>query len=106
MVSCDIVSGSHCIPAIGAYLSPSTLDHLLDLEEALNRFPGREPVVLGDLNTNIGRLTNPPDQQVADFFLGILWASGPSETLLKTLLLPSTSDVVADLPRVITMVPV
>ena len=51
---------------IGPYLSPSNLDHLPDLVKSLNRFPGREPVVLGDFNVDLGRLRNLQDQQVAD----------------------------------------
>ena len=54
-------------PLIGAYLPQSTLDHLPDLEEALNRFLGKGPVFLGDINTDIGCLMNPWDQQVKDY---------------------------------------
>ena len=54
---------------IGEYLPPSYLDHLPDLEEALNRFPSKYPVVLGDQNKYIGRIRNPRDQQVADFLV-------------------------------------
>ena len=50
---------------IVSHLPPSILDHLLYLEESLNRFPGRDTVVLGDLNADIGRLRNPLGQQVA-----------------------------------------
>ena len=56
---------------IGAYLTQSTLDHLPDLEEELNRFPGKEPVLLGDLNTDIGRLRNPWGQQVKDYLASL-----------------------------------
>ena len=61
MVTCKIVAGDQQTPLIGAYLSQSTLDHLYD--------PGRYPIVLGDLNMDIGRLRNPQDQQVADFLV-------------------------------------
>ena len=47
------------------------MEHLPDLEEALNRFLRREPVVLGYLNAEIGRLSNPRDQQVADFLASL-----------------------------------
>ena len=67
MVSCNIISGNHIMPLIGVYLTPSTLDHLPYLEESLNCFLVRDPVVLGDLNTNIGHLRNPRDQQVSVF---------------------------------------
>ena len=55
------------MPLIGAYMPLSTLDHLPDLEEALNRFPGSDPVFLWDLNPDIFRLNNPQDLQVDDF---------------------------------------
>ena len=35
---------------IGEYLPPPTLEHLPDLEELLNCFPGRDPIVLGNPN--------------------------------------------------------
>ena len=46
MVSCGIFSGIHRTPLNRAYLFPSTLDQLPDLEEAQNRFPGRDPIVI------------------------------------------------------------
>ena len=68
MVTCKIFSGAQRTPLIGLYPSPlSTLDHLPDLEEALNRFPGRDPIIIGELNADIGRPQNPRNQQVADF---------------------------------------
>ena len=48
----ELVSGDQRTPLIRAYLLPSTLDSLPDLEEVLNLFPVREPVVLGDLNAD------------------------------------------------------
>ena len=36
---------------VGVYLPPSTLEHLTDLEEALQRF--NDPIVLGDLNVDL-----------------------------------------------------
>ena len=55
------------MPLIGSYLPPSTSDHIIDLEEALNRLLGRDPVVLGGLNADIGHLSNPRNQQFSDF---------------------------------------
>ena len=66
MVSYKVVDRNQRTPLIGGYLTPLTLEQLTDPEEVLNRFPGREPVVLGDLNVDIDRLRNPWDQQVAD----------------------------------------
>ena len=67
MVSCKVIYSNNIMPLIREYLPPSTLDYLTDLEEALNCFPRREPIVLGNLNANIGRFRKPRDQQVADF---------------------------------------
>ena len=49
MVRCKIVSTYQRTHLIGSYIPPSTLDHLPDLEEVVNHFPGRHPVVLEDL---------------------------------------------------------
>ena len=68
LVSCEIVAGDQLIPLIKAYLPPSTLDLLPYLEEVLNKFLGRDSVILGDLNVEIGCLRNPQDQQATDFF--------------------------------------
>ena len=67
VVSCKIVYGDQRTPLIVVYFRTSNLDHLLDLDEALNLFFGRNPVVLGDLNADIGCLRNPHNQQVAEF---------------------------------------
>ena len=40
IVSCKVVARDQQMPLIEAYLPPSTLDHLPDSEEALNRFMG------------------------------------------------------------------
>ena len=45
MVSCDIVTGLTRTPVVSAYLPPSTLEHLTDLEEDLKQF--RDPIFLG-----------------------------------------------------------
>ena len=55
------------MPPIGTYLKPSKLDHLPEVAEALNLFLGIYPSVLGYLNMEIGRLSNPRDQQVTNF---------------------------------------
>ena len=43
------------------------LDHVLGIEEMINRFLWRDHIVMGYLNADIGRLQNPQNQQVADF---------------------------------------
>ena len=52
---------------IGAYLPMSTLDHVPGMEEELKRLLDGEPVVLEELNADIGLLSNPRDQHVSDF---------------------------------------
>ena len=37
------------------------------LEEAISRFPGSYPIIMGDLNAYIGCLQNLRNQQEADF---------------------------------------
>jgi len=53
------VSGRQKTPFIGAYIPLYTLDHLPGLEEAINRFLGRDSIVIGYLNADMGRLQNP-----------------------------------------------
>ena len=67
VVRCEIVSDAHRNLLIRVYHPPYTLDNLPDLEEALNRLQGREPIIMGDLNTDTGRLQNPCNQQLAIF---------------------------------------
>ena len=64
VVSCEIVTRLTWTPLAGAYLPPSTLEHLPDLEEALQRFRG--PIVLGDLNVELDEARSLQSQQVAD----------------------------------------
>ena len=53
--------------------------------EVKNRFPGRYPVILGDLNTDIGRLRNPREQQVSYFLasFGLVDLLGNFQQLLR-----------------------
>ena len=43
------------------------MDHFPDLKEVLNRFLGRDPIVIGDLNADAGLMKKPWNQKVADF---------------------------------------
>ena len=54
VVSYNIVTGKKGNPVIGAYLPPSTLDNLPDLEENLARIWDQYPIVLGYLDAIIG----------------------------------------------------
>ena len=56
MVICEVVYGRQLTPLIGSYLTPPTREHLLDLEEALNQFPGKDYILIGYFNADIRRL--------------------------------------------------
>ena len=64
VVSCEIVTGLTQTPLVGTYLPPLALEHLPDLEEALQRF--RDPILLGDLNVDLDKARILRIQQVAD----------------------------------------
>lgn len=67
VVSFEVATGNKRTPVIGAHLPPLTLDHLGDLEEAFNRFLGKDVVPLGDLNANIHDLSKPRNQEASNF---------------------------------------
>ena len=79
VASCEIFTGGKRTPIIDAYLPPSTLEHLQELEEALKRFWDKYSIVIGDLSADIGKAHNPRSQQVADLFINF----GPMELLLR-----------------------
>ena len=56
-------------PLVGAYLPPSTLEHLLDVEEALYKFKGLDPIVLGDLNMDLDNTHRSRSQHMADLLM-------------------------------------
>ena len=64
MVICELVNELTWTPLFGSYLPLSTLEHLTDLEEDLNRF--RNPIVLGYLNVDLDEVRSPRSQQVSD----------------------------------------
>ena len=65
MVSSEVVSGGQHTPLIRAY------DHIPELEEALNRLPGKDYIILRDLNVYTRHLHIPQIQQVAYSLLSI-----------------------------------
>ena len=67
VVICVVVTGKRTL-LIGAYLPPSNLDHLPELEEALKRFLDKYPIVLGDLNDDI-QSHNPCSKKVAEILM-------------------------------------
>ena len=64
MVSCKLITSRTRTPLVVSYITPSTLEHLQDLEEALKLF--KDPIVLGDLNVNLNKSRGPRSQRVAD----------------------------------------
>ena len=71
MVICGIIFGGKRTPIISAYLPPSTLEHLLDLEESLTLFCYKYSILLGYPNTDIGQSYNPRSQQITDMIMAI-----------------------------------
>ena len=69
VVSCEIVFGAHQTSLIRAHLNLYIIYHLPYLEEALNHFPGREPIVMEYLNEYTGSLQNPWNEYMADFLV-------------------------------------
>ena len=65
VVSCELVTGITQTPLVGANLTPSIMDHLHGLEEALKQL--RDPIVLRELNVDLDEARIPWSQQVADF---------------------------------------
>ena len=53
LVSYKIVTGPTQTPLVGMYLPLSTLEHLPDVKEALQRFRGQYPIVRGNLNVDL-----------------------------------------------------
>ena len=60
----EIFPGLTQTPLVGAYLHPSTLEHLPDLDESLQLF--RDPNFLGGLKVDLNEARSPWIQQVAD----------------------------------------
>ena len=67
MFSYKIVTGLTQTPLGGAYLPPSTLEHLPELEEALQRF--KDPIVFGDLNMDLDKARTSRSQSVSDLLV-------------------------------------
>ena len=64
MVSCEVVIGLTRTPLVGEYLPSSMLEHLPDLEEALQRF--RDPIVPGGVNVDLEEARILWSQNVSD----------------------------------------
>ena len=62
MVSCKIVVRLTWTPLVGAYLPPLTLEHLPDLEEALQHF--RDPIFPGGVKLDLNKTRSLCSQSV------------------------------------------
>ena len=54
----------------------SNIYHITYIEEALNRFPGRDPIIMWDLNAYIGHIQNPKKKRV------VMYKAGANTVLL------------------------
>ena len=69
MVSCKIVTRNTGTPLVSAYLSPSTLEHLPDFEEAPQTYKGLNPIVLGVLTVDLDEAWSSQSQRVAGLLI-------------------------------------
>ena len=67
VVGSEIVTKIQRTALIRSYLPLANTDRLPDLEETLNGFLGRDTIVMWDLNTDVGQMENPRNQQKDDF---------------------------------------
>ena len=50
VISLELVTGARRLPLVGVYIPPNDSSTLVHVEQALNSFCNRDPIVLGDLN--------------------------------------------------------
>ena len=60
VIICEIVTGLTLTPLVGVYLPQSMIEHLSDLEDALQHF--RYYIVLGYLNVDLNEARSPQSQ--------------------------------------------
>ena len=63
---CEVSRGTSRTPIIGAYVPLTTLTHLPDLEESLERFRVKYPILLGYFNVYLDESQKPISQLVVD----------------------------------------
>ena len=66
VVRCKIVTKHTRTPLLRVYLTPSALEHLPEIEEAIHQFEGRDPIFLVDLNVDLDNARSSQSQRVAD----------------------------------------
>jgi hypothetical protein len=65
VLSAVVICGNHRIPLIGVCSPPSSLNSLPELVAALDRFAGRDSILLGDLNVNLEDSTSTRNHDAA-----------------------------------------
>ena len=65
VVRCEVITEVKQTPVIGAYLPPSTSEHLPYLGDALTCFQDQDFIVIGDLSAKIGKPQNLSIKQVS-----------------------------------------
>ena len=65
IISCEVVICTYQTPIIGKYLLTTTLAHLPNLEEDLERFRGQDLILMGNLNVDLDEAQKPRSQIVA-----------------------------------------
>ena len=66
VVRFETVIGHTRTPLVGTYLPPSTVEHLPDFEEDLQKFKGLYPIALGYFNVELDNARILRSQRVAD----------------------------------------
>ena len=65
VVRCKIVTKHTRTPLLRVYLTPSALEHLPEIEEAIHQFEGRDPIFLVDLNVDLDNAPSSRRQRMA-----------------------------------------
>ena len=66
LVSFKVIRGMYWTPIIVAYLPPSTLDHLPDIDESFECFRVQDPILMEDLNEDLDEARNLCSQLVTN----------------------------------------
>jgi hypothetical protein len=67
VISFELVMGQRRIPVVGACIPPADLSTVEHVNQAMERFPERDPLLLGDLNVD---LASPVDGRDVEIVFG------------------------------------
>jgi hypothetical protein len=65
VISFELVTGRRHTPIVGAHIPPADLETIEHITRAMERFPGRDPLLLGDLNVDLGSFLDPREVETA-----------------------------------------